>query len=187
MTDNARSSSNVLKFILLNLIGIFMFFVTISVGGKSSIPIDHIVTGLRSIPYFEVVYAGLIVVVGAILPFVRKTWNKDAVTTIFSIFKVIGIGVVGMAIFGWGPESFHTPDMLPFVFNKVVIPVTILVPVGAVFLSFLINYGLMEFIGDETNLEDAGTFCRRCGCLLRGKLLRGTADYKPCIQGRLLF
>ena len=63
MTDNARSSSNVLKFILLNLIGIFMFFVTISVGGKSSIPIDHIVTGLRSIPYFEVVYAGLIVVV----------------------------------------------------------------------------------------------------------------------------
>ena len=88
MTDNARSSSNVLKFILLNLIGIFMFFVTISVGGKSSIPIDHIVTGLRSIPYFEVVYAGLIVVVGAILPFVRKTWNKDAVTTIFSIFKV---------------------------------------------------------------------------------------------------
>lgn len=57
MTDNARSSSNVLKFILLNLIGIFMFFVTISVGGKSSIPIDHIVTGLRSIPYFEVVYA----------------------------------------------------------------------------------------------------------------------------------
>ena len=53
MTDNARSSSNVLKFILLNLIGIFMFFVTISVGGKSSIPIDHIVTGLRSIPYFE--------------------------------------------------------------------------------------------------------------------------------------
>ena len=147
MTDNARSSSNVLKFILLNLIGIFMFFVTISVGGKSSIPIDHIVTGLRSIPYFEVVYAGLIVVVGAILPFVRKTWNKDAVTTIFSIFKVIGIGVVGMAIFGWGPESFHTPDMLPFVFNKVVIPVTILVPVGAVFLSFLINYGLMEFIG----------------------------------------
>ena len=51
MTDNARSSSNVLKFILLNLIGIFMFFVTISVGGKSSIPIDHIVTGLRSIPY----------------------------------------------------------------------------------------------------------------------------------------
>lgn len=144
---SSRSSANTMKFILLNIIGIFMFFVTIKVNGKSSIPIDHIVTALRSIPYFEVIYAAVIVVVGAILPFARKTWKKDRVTVIFSIFKVIGVGVIGMAIFGWGPESFHTPDMLPFVFNKVVIPVTILVPVGAVFLSFLINYGLMEFIG----------------------------------------
>lgn len=147
LSPEAKSSSNIAKFIVLNLIGIFMFFVTITLNGSKSIPIDHIVTALRSIPNFGTVYAGIIVVAGAILPFVRKTWNKDAVTTVFSIFKVIGIGVVGMAIFGWGPESFHTPDMLPFVFNKVVIPVTTLVPVGAVFLAFLINYGLMEFIG----------------------------------------
>lgn len=146
-TAAAKSGANVAKFIILNLIGIFMFFVTVQFNGSKSIPIDHIVTALRKIPNFEWVYAGLIVVIGAIIPFVNKTWNKDAVTTVFSIFKVIGIGVVGMAIFGWGPESFHTPDMLPFVFNKVVIPVTVLVPVGAVFLAFLINYGLMEFIG----------------------------------------
>lgn len=145
--SNAKSSTNVAKFILFNLIGIFMFFITIKINGKASIPIDHIVTALRTIPYFEMIYAGMIVVAGAIIPFLRKTWNKDLVTTIFSIFKVIGIGVVSMVIFGWGPESFHTPDMLPFVFNKVVVPVTILVPVGAVFLAFLINYGLMEFIG----------------------------------------
>lgn len=145
--SNAKSGANVVKFILFNLIGIFMFFITIKINGKASIPIDHIVTALRTIPYFEVVYAGMIVVAGAIIPFIRRTWNKDLVTTIFSIFKVIGIGVVSMVIFGWGPESFHTPDMLPFVFNKVVVPVTILVPVGAVFLAFLINYGLMEFIG----------------------------------------
>lgn len=143
----ARSSLNVMKFLILNMIGIFMFFITVTINGTKSIPIDHIVTGLRSIPNFGPVYAGIIVVIGAILPFVHKTWNKDIVTTIFSVFKVIGVGVVGMAIFGWGPEAFHTPDMLPFVFNKVVIPVTALVPVGAVFLSFLINYGLMEFIG----------------------------------------
>lgn len=143
----AKSTSNVMKFILLNFIGIFMFFITVTINGTKSIPIDHIVTALRSIPNFGPVYAGMIVVIGAILPFVRKTWNKDKVTTVFSVFKVLGIGVVGMAIFGWGPEGFHTPDMLPFVFNKVVIPVTTLVPVGAVFLAFLINYGLMEFIG----------------------------------------
>lgn len=145
--SKARSSKNIAKFIGFNVIGIFMFFITVTINGTKSIPIDHIVTAMRDIPNFGPVYGGIIVVVGAILPFVRKTWNKDRVTTVFSIFKVLGIGVVGMAIFGWGPESFHTPGMLPFVFNKVVVPVTSLVPVGAVFLAFLINYGLMEFIG----------------------------------------
>lgn len=145
--EKKTSGSTLAKFILLNALGIFMFFITVPINGVKSIPIDHIVTWMRSIPNFGPVYGGAVVVIGAILPFVRKTWNKDAVTTVFSIFKVLGIGVVAMAIFGFGPESFHTPGMLPFVFNKVVVPVTSLVPVGAVFLAFLINYGLMEFVG----------------------------------------
>lgn len=144
---SARSSRNILKFIVLNLVGIFMFFISITIKDSKSIPIDHIVTAIRKIPYFGMVYGSTIVVVGAILPFIRKTWNKDTVTTVFSIFKVLGIGVVAMVIFGFGPARFHEPDMLPFVFNTVVVPVTSLVPVGAIFLAFLINYGLMEFIG----------------------------------------
>ena len=37
--SNGRSGANILKFIVLNLIGIFMFFVTITIGGSSSIPV----------------------------------------------------------------------------------------------------------------------------------------------------
>ena len=44
ISDKARSGGNIAKFILLNAIGIFMFFVTITIGGKSSIPVDHVVT-----------------------------------------------------------------------------------------------------------------------------------------------
>lgn len=135
------------KFIFLNLLGIFMFFIPITINGSRSIPIDHIVTYIRQIPNFGIIYAGAVIIVGAILPFVRKTWNKDTVTTVFSIFKVLGIFVYFTAVFKLGPESIQAPGMLPFVFGKVVIPVTMLVPVGAIFLAFLINYGLMEFIG----------------------------------------
>ncbi|RMF59732.1 MAG: YjiH family protein [Calditrichaeota bacterium] len=38
-------------------------------------------------------------------------------------------------------------DMLPFLFRKLVVPVGIIVPVGAVFLAFLVDYGLLEFVG----------------------------------------
>lgn len=150
MTQSKSDSTkgNVLwKFIIFNLLGIFMFFIPITIGGKSSIPIDHVVSLLRRIPYFEIAYPSLIVVIGAILPFVRGTWKKDTVTKVFSFFKLLGIVVLGLVLTKMGPQSIYTPDMLPFIFNKVVIPVTILVPVGAVFLAFLLNYGLMEFIG----------------------------------------
>ncbi|WP_034868334.1 YjiH family protein [Clostridium lundense] len=147
MNKNIRKPYTVPKFIFLNLLGIFMFFIPITIGKSKSIPIDHIVTFIRQIPHFGVIYAGLIIILGAILPFIKKTWNKDGVTTVFSIFKILGILVYFIAVFKLGPARIQTPGMLPFVFNKVVIPVTMLVPVGAVFLAFLINYGLMEFVG----------------------------------------
>lgn len=61
--SNARSGANILKFIVLNLIGIFMFFVTVKIGETSSIPVDHVVTAIRKIPYFDLVYGAVIVVV----------------------------------------------------------------------------------------------------------------------------
>lgn len=135
------------KFILYSLIGIFMFFIPITVGGKSSIPLDHIVNAIKSIPYYGPIYGGIIVTIGGIYPFVTKTWNKDKVTTVFSILKLIGVVVVFMAIFKIGPTAFFEPDMIPFVYDKIVVPVSTIVPVGSVFLAFLVSYGLMEFVG----------------------------------------
>ena len=88
---NIKSSVNILKFIILNLIGIFMFFVTIKIGDTSSIPVDFVVTTIRKIPYFDLAYGVFIVVVGAIFPFIRKTWNKDKVTMVFSFLKLLAI------------------------------------------------------------------------------------------------
>lgn len=147
MSNQAKSGVNIAKFILLNAIGIFMFFITIQIGETKSIPVDFVVTKIRSIPYFELVYCSLIVAVGAVLPFIRKTWNKDKVTMFFSFLKLLAIPALILWLTKIGPERWFEDDMLPFIYNKVVVPVTCLVPVGAVFLAFLINYGLMEFIG----------------------------------------
>ena len=145
--SNAKSGANIAKFVLLNLIGIFMFFITITVGGKESIPVDHIVTYIRKIPMFETIYGTAVVMIGAIYPFLRKTWNKDKVTMVFSFLKLLAIPFMVMWLMQAGPARWFDSDMMPFIYNKVVLPVACLVPVGAVFLSFLINYGLMEFIG----------------------------------------
>ena len=148
---------NISRFIIFNLIGILFFFVSIpiefSIGDFSysatTLPIDHTVSLIRSIPYFDNVYAPIIIVIGAILPFIRKTWNKDKVTIAFSFLKLLAIPFLAIWIFkpDFIPEVWFRDDMMPFIYNKVVLPVSTLVPIGAIFLAFLIGYGLMEFIG----------------------------------------
>ncbi len=143
-----QSSSAVLKLILFSLIGVFMFFIPISIGGKSTIPLDHVVSYLKGLSATASSYYALIVIIlGGFYPFYSKTWKKDAVTMVFSILKVLGVLVAFMAVFNFGPAFLFEKDMVPFLFNKLVISVGIIVPIGATFLSFLVGYGLLEFIG----------------------------------------
>ena len=119
----------------------------ITIGEKSTIPIDHIVGAIQSIPHYGPIYSGLIVTVDALLPFINKSWKKDTTSMIFSIIGLLGIVFVFMAIFNTGPAFLMRDDVIPFIHKKIVISVTTIVPIGSIFLAFLVNYGLMEFIG----------------------------------------
>ncbi len=143
-----QNSKAALKLVLFSLIGIFMFFVPIQLGEKSTIPLDHLVSFLRGLSVTGASYYALIVIIlGGIYPFYSKTWKKDTVTMVFSILKVVGVLVAFMAVFNFGPAFLFEKDMVPFLFNKLVITVGVIVPIGAAFLSFLVGYGLLEFIG----------------------------------------
>lgn len=142
------SNLSMMKFFLFSAIGIFMFFVPIAVGGKSSIPLDHLVTWINTtfsaaVPY----YAFIVILMGAIYPFYRKTWNKNSTTMIFSFLKVTGVIVALMMLTDVGPAWLFEPGMGPFLYEKLVIPVGVLVPIGSVFLALLVGYGLLEFFG----------------------------------------
>ncbi|SFA95696.1 nucleoside recognition GATE domain-containing membrane protein YjiH [Lentibacillus halodurans] len=145
---NHTNGKNVLKFFLYSFIGAFTFFIPITIKGTSTIPLDHMVTFVEenftvAIPY----YILLVIMFGAIYPFVNKTWKKDAITMGLSIFKVIGMIVAFMLVFNFGPAWLFDPDVGPFLFNSLVTSVGILVPIGAVFLALLVGYGFLEFIG----------------------------------------
>jgi nucleoside recognition membrane protein YjiH len=136
------------KFFVYSFIGAFIFFVPITIEQKNSIMLDHIVSFIQIhaapvLPY----YALLIIAAGAIYPFLSGTWKKSAVDLVFSIFKIIGLLVGIMLVFDFGPAWLFDPNMGPFLFNKLVVPVGLLVPIGAVFLALLVGYGLLELIG----------------------------------------
>ena len=138
----------IFKFLIMNSIGIFLFFIPITLMNESTIPLSHIVNFLkRSCPELTELYAFIIIFAGGCYPFLMNTWKKNIITRIFSILKVIGILIAFTAYFKLGPDFLLSKDMAPFLFNSLVISVGLIVPVGAILLSFLIDYGLLEFFG----------------------------------------
>ncbi|WP_035901314.1 YjiH family protein [Fusobacterium necrophorum] len=137
----------IILFFIYSLIGIFMFFVPIKIGVRKTIPIDHLVKAILKIKYLGSVYGLIIITVGLILPFYSKTWNKSKMNLIMTVFNISGFIFTIMSIFKIGPQLIIQDTMAPYVLEKVVIPVILIVPVGSIFLAFLISYGLMEGIG----------------------------------------
>ncbi|MGO3058424.1 MAG: YjiH family protein [Halomonas sp.] len=142
------SAATMFKLFVPSLLGILIFFVPIELGGRRTILLDHMVTGLRSLMGdYSGIYALGMIVAGAAYPLLKGYWRRTLTEAIFSVLKIVGVVVAVMALTGWGPAFLHAPDMLPFLFEKLVIPVGLIVPIGAIFLALLISYGLLELIG----------------------------------------
>lgn len=146
--ETRSSPADLARFVCYSAVGIFTFFVPITIAGKNTIPLDHIVTWLRSVatpalPW----YALAVVLAGTIMPFATGRWRTSPVRTAFAFLNILGLVVGVLLVMGAGPGWLLEKDMGPFLFNSLVIPVGLIVPIGAIFLALLVGYGLMEFVG----------------------------------------
>jgi nucleoside recognition membrane protein YjiH len=137
-----------LSFIVWSLLGSFIFFIPIRLNNTTTIPLDHVQTAIQTtLPWFGPIFALLTIIIGGALPFYDGSWRRDKVTGFLSILKLLGIGAGLMAYFRFGPSWLMKEDVLPFLWTKVAVPVAIIVPLGSIFLTFIICYGLLEFVG----------------------------------------
>ncbi len=136
------------KMIICSIIGIFSFFISFEWDGRSSILLDHIVTALTTYtPTLVNAYVLILLVLGAFYPFVTKKWNVSSVSIVLSILKLVGLVVGVMLMFNFGPAFLADPNIGPFLMEKLIKPVGLVIPIGSVFLALLVCYGLLEFIG----------------------------------------
>ncbi|MDR1731568.1 MAG: YjiH family protein [Synergistaceae bacterium] len=144
------SSKGLIKFLGYSLFGVFMFFCPVTIGGRSTIPVDHIISFITA-NWLEgaKIYILILMYCGAALPFIRRTWNKDGMSIFFSLAKVCGAIIGTVLYFKLLPDLawLWRPDFGPFLFEKLAMPVGLVIPIGSVFLAFLASFGLMEFTG----------------------------------------
>ena len=134
-------------FILFSGLGIFLFFINVEINGTSVIPLQHIINWIEAtfapiIPY----YALAMVVVGGISPIVKKTYRKSVFDLVFTCIKALGIIVGVMAVFHIGPAPLLADNMIPFLFDSIVIPISLMIPVSGIAYVLLLNFGFVEFI-----------------------------------------
>lgn len=125
MTSHDRRIG-MLKFFIFSGLGIFMFFVNVNINGVSVIPIQHIINLVKKvfapvIPY----YALAMVIAGGLMPVLNGSYKKSKFNLLFTAIKLFGIVIGLMAVFQVGPEVVMRADMIPFLFNSVVVPITI--------------------------------------------------------------
>lgn len=136
------------KFYVFSLLGILLFFVPLKIGENHTILVDHAHLGVREIlGKFTAYYALIIILLGAILPIIRLDFKKSVTDCVLVIIKLLGAVIGCMYVFKFGPKLLFNPEYGPFLFDKLMLPLSILIPVGAIALSFLVGYGLLEFIG----------------------------------------
>lgn len=136
------------RFYIYSLIGILCFFVPITLNGNNTILVDHVHLVIRSLLGPAMPYIALImIVIGALLPIIRGTFKTSITNFIITLFKLAGAVIGIMYVFHLGPAILFNKDYGPFLFDKLMMPLSILIPVGAIALSLLVGYGLLEFVG----------------------------------------
>ena len=90
----------------------------------------------------------------------EKAWKTTKINAVFAVFKIIGFVVLSMVVvdiyfgfhFGFMNWLFNDVEALGtsianFVMAKILVTICISIPCASLFLPFLVDYGLVDFIG----------------------------------------
>lgn len=137
-----------LQLIVFSTIGLVMFFVPFTIGEKSTILFDHGATYLVNEQHtLAVTLLFLLMIYGVGKPIYDGSWRKNITNIILTVFKVIGLVLAVLYITDTAPAIIMEKDMMPFLFEKLALPVGMIVPLGALILAFLVGFGLLEMVG----------------------------------------
>ena len=151
------------KAVCFSLIAIFVFFVQIDINGTSDVPFGHIYNffidilgdvGLWLVTLI-IAFTGILSVYGKLFAKkdsrLGKYFGEEA--AIYSVLYLVGGVFTLLYTMDATIPGFHGPEWLVSsatggtVIPSIVVGVAWIIPVSCVFLPFLLNYGLVDFIG----------------------------------------
>jgi len=140
----------IIKSFIYSGIGILIFFIPISINNETHLLINHLYKFIKhSLGSFVNLYLIIITISGSIRPLITKVHNESRIKKLYYIIRSCSIIIVIMAVYKLGPDFLYKEDIIPYIY-EIIIQASILIPLTSIFMFFLTDYGLLEFIAVYT-------------------------------------
>lgn len=161
--DKKQFSGGIIKAIFFTLIAVFVFFVPITLNGQSDVPFGVVYKSIKSALGLVGFWIGGVIIIGNGIASVYGKYlckNKDSAiykyyaedSKIHPVFYLFGSICTLIILLNYTLPGFHGPE---FIVNEdiggtvysIAMDVALIIPVSGIFMPFLLNYGIVDFIG----------------------------------------
>jgi nucleoside recognition membrane protein YjiH len=144
--SNLNNNISIIKTIIYSVIGILIFFIPFPINNEKHVLINHSYKFIKqNLGNFTDIYLIIITIAGSISPFINKGHEENKIKKFYYILRAFSIFIVFMAVYNLGPDFLYKEDIIPYIY-EIIIKASILIPLTSIFLVFLTDYGLLEFV-----------------------------------------
>ncbi|TFB22837.1 YjiH family protein [Filobacillus milosensis] len=148
-----------LKFIILSLIGIFLFVTPVPYDGSTSVPVAVLAGWFKDLLDDNILFVALILItISALMSIVVKLmphrFPEDSfigavfgVSTFWLLIRILGMFFIIFTYFGIGWEAIRHEYTGGVILNDLMPSLVAVFLFAGFFLPLLLNYGLLEFVG----------------------------------------
>lgn len=151
-TANANILTNIrtkFKFIFFSLFGVMAFFYSFEFRGNDTFLVEHLSIYIRETFQAYIPFVALFIAFIAISEIIQRKPKcvGSPSSIVLSVIKILGFTGLIMGVFNIGPGILMDPDVIPFVLGQIISSITVTILVAALVLPFILDYGLVDFVG----------------------------------------
>lgn len=137
---------DILKALTYSTIGLIIFFIPIKINNQTATIIYHITYKIQ-LEARDIIELSIIVytIIGSLKSFISYKDKKLSIKKIYIYLKMVSILII-LNIFYGKNNIIFLDDITLSVINETILNLATLLPISAIFMTFILDYGLIEII-----------------------------------------
>lgn len=137
---------DILRIMLYSLIGIIIFFIPVKIDGKVKTLLFHMAYKVQiQADSFVKIYILIYVTLGCIKDLIKYNKKKFSREKLLAYSKILSILILIDILYSKNTSVFFNQNIL-FLAEETILNIAIILPLSAIFMPFIIEYGLLDIV-----------------------------------------